>query len=774
MGKKKFLATIGVLYSLLLALPVTSFAGYGDWRVYAAYHKATDVALFNHIVYVVSNDGLYSYDPEYANVETYDKSTILSDEGIIDIIVCEATNQLVIVYANGNVDLLDANGNIYNMPELKEKSLSDKSINDTYVDADNIYISTGSGIVILDTRRKVFAGYYNFGHSVNSLAIDDGYIVALTSDGVYKGALTDNLLDANSWSQVSTRVLNKLISFGGRYYALSPSNRVVQVTNNETFAITTFDNVTIDGYSVCDDNLFFFSSSVIHKFEQSGNHSTLNNDLGIFAAINSGNDYWLACGANGLIGARFTDNTFSTVVSSIIPTSPIRNYFYRMRHYGSRLLSVGGALETSSIRREFTAQMYENGMWSYFNEDSLRDYIGSNNFYNALDIIQDPNDPDHQFVSAVTGLYEFRHQHMVKHYTYNNSVLTSILPNDTRPGYFVRVAGLAFDDQSNLWMLNSGCDSIIKILRTDGTWLSYYCPEIANNPICDQIMFDERGWAWIVSRASGSNNAAGLFILDTNGTLNQRSDDTQKVYHSMVNQDGTSYLFDRVNCVVTDLDGSVWIGTNVGPFMTYNPSAIFGNDFTITQCKVPRNDGTGYADYLLGEVEVRCIAVDGGNRKWMGTQGSGVYLVNSDGSEILEHFTSNNSPLLSDYIYSISIDGNTGEVFFGTSAGLVSYMGNATDPEESFNKDLVKVYPNPVRPNYMGKIIIRGLMSNSVVKIVNAAGRLVNEGVSVGGEYTWDGRTNNGSRVASGVYYILATDEEGDKGVASKFLVVKE
>ncbi len=754
--------------------PLAAVAGYGDWKVYAAYHQATDAVVFGGMVYVLSSGGLYSYDPEYTEVVTYDKSTVLSDNGIFGIRVCEATGLLVAVYTNGNVDLIDASGNVYNMSELKGKSMSDKTINDLYVYGQYVYISTNSGIVTLDTKRRVFAGYYNFGRQVTGLTVDEGCIVALTDGGVYRGQLSANLLDSNNWTHVSDRVLSRLVSLDGTFYAITTAGRLALVKDKETFDISTVDNATINGYSICGDRLFLFSSASIYVYDSDGNGKKTDNPLGIYSVVQSGSTYWLACGSKGLMGATYDGSSFSVSVSSILPVSPLENHFNRLRRYGSRLLSVGGALEIPYVTRPFCAQMLDDGEWSFFDNDSMKSYIGTGNFHNALDIIQDPNDADHHFVSAVTGLYEFRAQKMVKHYTYDNSPLTTILPKNWRPGYYVRVSGLAFDSQYNLWMLNCEVDTVVTILKADGTWQKYYCPEIAGHPVCDQIMFDSRGWAWILSRVSGSNNAAGVFVLNTAGTVDSHSDDTGKFYGSMTNQDGVSYGFNKFNCVVEDLNGAVWMGTSVGPLVTFNPSSVFDSNFTVTQCKVPRNDGTGYADYLLSEVEVRSIAVDGGNRKWMGTVGSGVYLVSADGTEILEHFTADNSPLLSDDIYSISIDGSTGEVFFGTLNGLVSYMGNATDPAEEFDKDLVKVYPNPVRPDYTGNIIIRGLMSSSDVKIVNAAGRLVHEGTSVGGSYTWDGVTAGGDRAASGVYYILATDEEGNSGVAAKFLIVKE
>ena len=201
---------------------------------------------------------------------------------------------------------------------------------------------------------------------------------------------------------------------------------------------------------------------------------------------------------------------------------------------------------------------------------------------------------------------------------------------------------------------------------------------------------------------------------------------------------------------------------------------MFNNDFYFTQVKVPRNDGTNLADYLLSEVPIKCITIDGGNRKWIGTNGSGVFLVSADGLETIEHFTTENSPLISDDIYDIQINGETGEVFIATDAGLVSFFGDATDPAASLDKNNVLVYPNPVRPEYAGNISITGLAYDTNVKIVNAAGKLVNEGTSVGGEYTWNGRLASGKKCTSGVYYVLAADSEGKKGVVTKFLMVRE
>ena len=187
---------------------------------------------------------------------------------------------------------------------------------------------------------------------------------------------------------------------------------------------------------------------------------------------------------------------------------------------------------------------------------------------------------------------------------------------------------------------------------------------------------------------------------------------------------------------------------------------------------MPRNDGTNYADYLLTGVTVHAIAVDGGNRKWLGTIGGGLYLVSADGSEILEHFTTADSPLLSDNIFSLAINEETGELMIGTDAGLCSYRTGVSRAMPTLSKNQIKVYPNPVRPEFNGMVTISGLTDGADVKIVSAGSQLVASGTAVGGSFRWDVRDASGRRVGSGVYYVMITTADGSTAVAAKFVVI--
>ena len=259
----KLFAFVSLLSIIQFAYPTSAKAAYGDWTIYAAYHHATKVAVLNKIVYVLSDNGLYSYDPEDTHVETYDKTNVLSDNHIINMVYCDATKQIVLLYGNGNIDMMDAKGNVYNMPELKGKALPDKTLNDMYVRNENVYISTNSGIVVLDTKRKVFANYYDFGQKVNSMMIDNGTIYAATPSGVYKGLMKDNLLDAKSWVKVASYVFTKIMTFNSQYYACTQDNKLKIVQNKETFSYKDTTNDAITDYCVANDMLLFFGNNNI-------------------------------------------------------------------------------------------------------------------------------------------------------------------------------------------------------------------------------------------------------------------------------------------------------------------------------------------------------------------------------------------------------------------------------------------------------------------------------------------------------------------------------
>jgi len=773
-------AGLWLAFIALLFVVMPLRAQIGDWRIYGAYHDAQQTVCLHGLVYVLSDGNLYSYNPDDTSVETYDKATVLSDFGIYSILPNAATNELVIVYTNGNIDIMDAQCNVVNLPDLKQKSLSDKTINDVLVIDGTLYVCTNSGIVCVDVAKHLFGDFYSFGENVRSIMLYDGYLYALTAQSLYKGKVGANLLDPSNWSKVRDITwLLKLRVYDGRVYALGSSS-IFHISNIERFSAHSVQSgaACSNAFELNGHFFFFLKAGGVYELTDEEVVTAWEGAEGIRCLDYSNNQYWAACADLGLKAYKASDSerSFTESLSSIIPDSPRRNFAYRLSmEQGQRLLVSGGAFNYPAVRRMATAMKYEDNKWTTFDEAEPLAKVGSTAYLNATDIVQDPKDAEHHWVSlSRSGLYEFKDYKLVNHFTFDNSPLATILPEGSDPYSYVRITALAFDSQNNLWMCNNETHTIFRMLLSNGTWNSYYISEIDSFTTFDRTIFDRRGWAWTNSRRTAPGTAAGFVVIDTNGNPSNPSGFKHRFIGTFSNQDGRSYSPILFFCIKEDLDGAMWFGCQSGLFVSYDPSKVFNSDFTLTQIKVPRNDGSNLADYLLSDVPVSCIAIDGGNRKWIGTNGNGVYLISADGLEQLQHFTVENSPLTSNTIYDIAIDGKTGEVYFATDAGLVSYRGDATDPAATLEKDNVRVFPNPVRPDYNGPITITGLAYNTNVKIVNASGRLVAEGTSVGGQFSWDGCLTNGQHVASGIYYVLAADEQGNNGVAAKFLVVKD
>ena len=237
----------------------------------------------------------------------------------------------------------------------------------------------------------------------------------------------------------------------------------------------------------------------------------------------------------------------------------------------------------------------------------------------------------------------------------------------------------------------------------------------------------------------------------------------------MVDQDGKTYQI--INCIAKDLDGNVWVGTNQGPLVFYSPSDILYGGNTIAQkVKIPRNDGSGLADYLLNTEEITTIIVDGANRKWFGTKNAGAYLFSEDATKEINSLDSESSPLPSNWITSIAIDPNSGEVFIGTDYGTLSYRGAATESTDDMNQ--VYVFPNPVREDYYGPITITGLVNDADVKITDISGNLVSIPEVLGGQAIWDGNNQGGERAKTGVYIVFISNKDGTKTFITKILLI--
>ncbi len=654
----------------LCGMSHTAMAQTGTWKAYMAYAEPSWIEQSGNMLYVLASNGLYAYNTNDKSIHTYDKVNGLSDCNIAHIGWNRSASKLVVVYQNGNIDLIDAKDNIVNLSDYYSKALTaDKTINDLYQHDEYCYLSTGFGIVQLNVSKAEITNTFNLGFGVNYCYIQGDYIYAESkASGQYRALLTDNLLDKSVWKRI------------GAYQAQQ----------------------------------------------------------------------------------KEMDADLLATVKTLAPGGPKYNYFGFSRFTGGKLYTAGGS---NVPYREGTIQILDtNGNWTIYDDDTTISDVTGMVYVDVYCLDVDPNDATTVYAGARNGLYKFVNGHLAHFYNHENSPI-SIYANTTNPEYEL-VTTVKTDSEGGLYLFNSTSANTSLLYLKNNSWTANtYQPLMNFNgaSLADArgMMFDSRGLLWFVNN---NYTGPGLFCY-------QPSSDGLLCFTSFVNEDGTNVAPEYVRCVAEDAEHNIWIGTNKGPLMLESDQ-ITADDAIFNQWKVARNDGTNLADYLLDGVDITAIAIDGGGRKWFGTNGNGLYLVSADNNTQIHHFLSSNSSLLSDNIESLSINPSTGEVYIGTTNGLCSYMSDATQPVEKMTKETTYAYPNPVRPDYKGDITIVGLSYQADVKIVTAAGALVAEGTSNGGTFVWDGNDLSGKRVASGVYFVCVATAEGDSGVVCKVAVI--
>ena len=744
----------------------------GTWHMYLSYQIATKSAVNGSIIYSLMNGNLLSYDTEDGEIRTYDHLNVLSDVGISYIAYSKEAGKLLIVYSNCNIDLLDEDDNIQNLSALKDKRILNKEISSVYVNGSMAYLATGFGFVEVDMKEGVFRNTYKLSYTINSIAASDDTVFLGTTSGLLQCPKSDNMQLEENWKVKSAPTgFNNMCVFQDKLLAMK-SDGLYAFGLNDNSSITlskakyTFLKAT-GGRIVWGNNTQIGYSTDVSSADNVIIVPVENNWTDVSYV---GGTYWMSEQENGLRGYKIDGESFLPTGAVIQPSSPIRDLGYRVTWEGDRLLVAGGINTVDSYSNPATSMYYENGEWPNFQEMEIPAEYPRLRLTNTTDLVQDPSDNTHHFASLYRGgLCEYRNGKFVKHYNHDNSPLRSLLP--TLPQYYnyVMCSALSYDADGNLWMASSMRDSALHVLKPDGKWYNPYYEELNGTSLIDKILHHSSGIKLITSRRLEKK---GIFCLDTKGT-ERTTDDKTIMHQTIVNQDGTPYIPDQFYCLSEDLEGMVWVGTSSGLFVIEDVSQIFSPSFQFTQVKVNRNDGSGLADYLLNDVSIACIAFDAANRKWIGTHNSGAYLISADGQEMVHHFTMEDSPLLSDNVQSIAVHPRTGEVVFGTDKGLCSFISDATTPEKELEKSNVVVFPNPVTPDYKGPIAIRGLVSDTEVKIISTGGQLVWNGTSVGGTCTWNGLANNGRPVASGIYHVVANTPDGGKAIVTRIVIVE-
>jgi len=778
------------LLSLLATVAVCGHARaqtrIGQWRDHLPYRKAIAVAeATDDRVFCATRAGLFKYDPFSAEIDKYTKVNALNDVNISTIAWCAALQRLVVGYDNGNIDLVGDNDAV-NLGDIRRSSLiGDKSINQVVFDGTTGYFSCGFGIVVADLSVPEILETWLIGPGGTQLAVNGicflgDSVHAATNEGVYSALRSDpNLAAFTSWHKHT-----ELPNPNGRFNALAAFNGKLFV-NYRHPVLEEADTMYIqDGgwqrfsalYGRRNNSLAPTADGellvIAHKFdiheydpamvEVGFYYDYVGDFMQPVQALRSGNGWvWVADTDTGL---RRTGSNLR-----VEPNGPSTVNAIKMDMANGGLYCATGGVATNwtnSFLKE-GVQSLVNGYW--YSTDKTTDALmasGANAFGGTVNDIMavavDPLDPTHAYAGSWDdGLIEIRDRHVTQIYNADNSSLLNE-SGSTEPK--VNVAGLDHDIYRNLWITNANTNSCIAVKLASGGWKSFSPGAVlgGNTLVSDILASHINNLKWVI-RPRGN----GMLVFNDNGTIGNTDDDGYKVLNTF---DGQGELPSMdVYSMVEDLDGEIWVGTGKGVAVFYAPDAVFGGgDFDCQQILIEQD---GNIQILLETESVTAMAVDGANRKWLGTSSSGVYLVSADGTEQILHFTTANSPLPSNTITAIAIDGLTGEVFFGTDQGTMSYRNDAT--EGALSATCASVFPNPVQPGYTGPIAITGLMRDSQVSITDVAGNLVYRTTSNGGEAIWPGTDMEGERVSTGVYLALAVDPTGASKCNTRILVVR-
>ena len=803
-------------FLFILFLPII-FAGQtikvGDWDIHANYNEINVIKVVNQKVYVGTKLGLFLYNRVDNSLSAFSKIDGLSSLDISALTYDQNSNSLLIGYSDGNIDLLQ-NNTVINIPEiLFANIIGEKRINNIFTHNNLAYISCSFGLVVYNLEKmEVKETCYFYGedgitsnvyqvhvfdndiHASNDVFLSNKIFVA-TSSGLFYANKNDNLISSSVWLNDLEYILPNMGSFsleniivkhvigvdlkqnGGKKLILGTDINYPEASkgdwNYNLFELINIDNGSLvyfepmevmgsivnihyaDGakkfvITLTDNQIFVLTeflsiSSVLNADSIAGtkNNSSLSLITGsMLDDYNLSQELLLGDEKQGLIRVKIIDDKLS-FLEFLYPNGPISTSIGTIVSNESGLMFTHGA-KTSAWNNSYNTEeisFYINSRWIH-SESILQDLA-------IYDVVSGCAAPNNKFFAGTwnNGVLEFQNNELLAHFNPRN---TPEIDSISGTNGWSRIGGIDIDMDNNIWLTNSETNRpLVKFSTTTRSWENFTLPSVATNVMCGQILCGNNGYKWIQLRNEG------LVVVDEYG-------ESKKI--------GTSQglASNSVNCFDEDLDGAIWIGTAQGLSIVYFPEEIFNNTNYNAEYLVVENED-GNIERLFDNIEILDIQVDAGNRKWIATKTSGVFLISEDGSTQIYNFTSKNSPLLDNTVYKISIIQSSGEVFFATAKGLCSYRSDASQSQEYF--DNVTVFPNPVKKDYEGLISISGLSNNTSVKITDISGNLVFETYSYGGTATWNGSRFNGEKVKTGVYLFLCTSENFEKNIVKKILI---
>ena len=766
----------------------------GQWSDYTSYEKCTMVAAAGATPVAGNTVGLFSYSESDGYMEKIVKTNgKLSDVGITAI--GAIGSRLYVGYGDGDIDVLEIDSETpTEIPELKNSSAYQLKTINCFEDAgwkNRVYCGFACGILELDATKLELRSVWRVvgdagGTNVTSVAVAGGKIYAATSDGVYVADQSSAVLEnSKQWTLIAgTEGALSVASVGDRAYAAAGTlggEATLYGLPEERGESEEIDSLTtVEKYrymrATKDGKIAVLTDSSIKTYTTAGELAgetgllrtsegqTVGGSYRQMSMMSDGRvavaDYYvgmIVCNADGR--GAYTRK----------PSGPIDNTHSSIVGSGDAIYLTGEARDGgfNNAGKWARVKTLHDGEWSYTETTTAKD---------ACMLAADPNGDGRVYAATWGyGIFEIKDYGFSTNYTSGNSTLTDIFG-----GYgYVRTDAMAFDTQHNLYVVTPNNTRGVHVMTSEGDWYytDYGPVNGSHSNLGMTVTKNDNIWIWPTRKG-----AYGLEIANMQGTFSDEGDDTYWSTESskesqslgsfsLTDASSGEEISDRATCVAADRDGDVWIGTDGGILVCTNDARLMdGEAPELNRIRVPRNDGTDLADYLLDEMSINAIVVDGGNRKWIATSTDGIYLVSGNGYETIHHFTKENSPLFNDNVERIAIRPRDGELFIVTAEGLQSFAADAVEPSSELKE--VRVYPNPVSMSRSeGYVTITGLEYGSHVFVTDVAGNRMFYSKSNGGMVRWNLKRMDGGRAASGVYIIWASSTDGSNTAVGKILL---
>jgi len=765
-----------LLLLLAFALPLLVNAqNMGSWQYHPSFvgSDLTNVVDAGDWVYYLSSGNLFRFDKATEENESLNKINYLTDMSVSQIYYNASKQYLVVTYDDSNIDIILNSGSVVNMPEIKDAVMTtSKAINDVTFADGLIYVATDFGYVVIDDSKYVVKESRLWNTTLASVAQVGTMLLLVQGKDLYYGNASEHYETLASLHVLTDKMDNsKLRPVGNNsFFALSGWTYLYQFTTASDGTITLNQNAVISqarttslqrttsGYllNVPADSCYYTTD------ENGANVKSVSTGGELCSCDPNGNGTVWALGAKGLHQkgeqSYYKPNALSFAKPFWLAYNKSLDLLYVSTTATNHFFTTNAASAINTFDANTWSDVTPSGMpatgtyWIDFDKD----------------------DPNTYFIGGwTTGLFKVTDNKLALTYNASNS------PMVKKSGAMHAITTV--DRNNNVWVVQSYENSAtpVMVLPAEKAKLSQVT---ANDWITPSITSTYTGntkrASFLATQQAGNDIKiftdgdynTPLTIWNSAGNVTD-SKPTQRSFSRLTDQDGSSFSWTYTMCIAEDLNGIVWMGFKEG-VISFNPANAFNSNFTINHIKVPRNDGTGMADYLMDGIQVNSIAVDGANRKWIATQNSGLFLVSSDGSEIISQFNTSNSPLASNTVYRVCVNPNSNSVYITTPEGLYEYFSDSSPAMSDYSN--IYAYPNPVRPEYTGNVTITGLMDNSLIKIADAGGNVIKQLKSTGGMTTWDCCDQNGDRVPTGIYFVIASQANGgSEAVVSKIAIIR-